>query len=84
MQVLMENRANQVLRVNKVLLANPAMSASLDNRVRVEKRGNLDMLGPRVSVVVMGHPENVVNLDLSATKVHKDLVASRVILESVV
>lgn len=102
MQVLMENRANRVLRVNKVsvenqwivcipslhvfivyatlfcnkvLLVNPAMSASPDNRVRAEKRANPGMLEHQVNVDVMGHPENVVNLDLWVTRAHKDLVA---------
>lgn len=83
-QVLMENQANQVPRVNKVLPVNPAMSASLDNRVRVERKVNLAMLERQVSVDVMDHPENVANLDLLVTRVRKDLVALKVILVSVV
>lgn len=51
------------------------MSASPDNRVRAEKRANPGMLEHQVNVDVMGHPENVVNLDLWVTRAHKDLVA---------
>ena len=50
------------------------MCASQGNQVFEVRKVNQVILVPQVSVDEMVHRENVVNLDLLVTRVHKDLV----------